>query len=637
MGPIVRSSTAPTMFERMTRTLPGSRFAWTHFVCTIAVWLIILGMIGGVLSNTLRPPIGLGSHDWDQMESHRYLIVKTIKRFHQFPFWNPYACGGHPNWAGFESGSTLVSPWLPFYLSMTLPHAMRVEIWGTALISAVGAWLLAGRFARSPAARAFVVVAFAVNSRWALQIATGHTWHLAYAWTPWALYYFDRALGADPLRGAPRARDFVLCAACFAAMAYTGGIYPLPHTAVAALLYAGFLAASQRSLRPLVVLGAVGALAFGLAAPKLLPLFEVMARFPRIADSTESIDLGGLLQILTSREDGIGSHPAGINAPWGWQEFGMYIGWAAVCAVILGALFGRGLRESPLKWVGLFFFVLGFGEFDPHAPWRILHELSFFRSQHVPSRWQYPGLLILLSVTAAALERGLSRLPRGRAWLEAALVVYVGWVAYDVGTIAQRPLHSLVVPVPSTKEATSPFHTEIHLPAELAYTADYVPMSLSAEIANVATIDCGTFPGLNNFVRGDRPHGPNLGARGRGDPEYKGEAFVAEGVGEAGITRFTPNEFTVSVRGARAGETVILNQNWDAGWSANGKSAFNSHDRVAATLKTDGDTTVVFRYTPRLWWLGVSMFVLTVGGIAWSWRLVRKARRAQIRRAAPAG
>ncbi len=98
-----------------------------------------------------------------------------------------------------------------------------VEVWGSALLSAVGAWLLAGRFTRSPAARAFVVVAFAVNGRWALQTTSGHTWHLAYAWTPWTLYFFDRA--AAP---AGRRRDVVFCAVCIAMMVYTGGIYPLP-------------------------------------------------------------------------------------------------------------------------------------------------------------------------------------------------------------------------------------------------------------------------------------------------------------------------------------------------------------------------------------------------------------------------
>jgi len=110
--------------------LPKSGLGWVFAVTTVLSWAVILGMIGFVLAPTMGDRTTVGSHDWDQMESHRYLVDKTILVYHQFPFWNPYACGGHPNWGGFESGTTVVSPWLPFYLAMTLPHAMRVEVWG---------------------------------------------------------------------------------------------------------------------------------------------------------------------------------------------------------------------------------------------------------------------------------------------------------------------------------------------------------------------------------------------------------------------------------------------------------------------------------------------------------------------------
>src|SRR5262249_26953037 len=158
-------------------------------------------------------------------------------------------------------------------------------------LSAVGAWLLACRFTRSPAARALVVVAFAVNGRWALQITSGHTWHLAYGWTPWVFYFYDRATGADPTRGPARRRDVVLCGACIAMMVYTGGIYPLPETIFAIAVYGVFLAVVTRSPRPLGVGLACGLLAFGLAAPKLLPVFEVLSKHPRLVDSTETLDL----------------------------------------------------------------------------------------------------------------------------------------------------------------------------------------------------------------------------------------------------------------------------------------------------------------------------------------------------------
>lgn len=597
-----------------------------HLATTVLSWLVILGMIGAVLAPTLADPSAGGSHDWEQMESHRYLVTKTIRGYHQFPFWNPYACGGHPSWGGFESGVTVVSPWFPFYLWMSLAHAMRVEVFGSALISAIGAWMLAGRFSLSPALRALVVVVFAVNGRWALQMSVGHTWHLAYAWTPWSLYFYDRAAGADPTRGAPRLSDVVLMGACLGIMVYTGGIYPLPQTIFLIALYGVFLSAVTRSFRPTLVVLAGGLLAFGLAAPKLLPVIDVLRNYPRITDSIETLDLTTFFQILTAHDQDTTSHPANVSQ-WAWHEWGMYVGWPVVTAMIAGALVGRGVRESPLKWAGLVAMLLGFGAFDPHAPWTLLHRFPVFMSQHVPSRWQYPGLLLLLVVTAAAFDRIFRHSGRVRGWLEVAAFAGAVWTAYDVGKVASQPVrHAFAVPMPTVPESMDPFHTEVHVPAELTYSASWSSPSLTAELANIGTIDCGTFPGFHNYYRNASGHVHGLGAHGRGDPAYKGETFIAEGLGNAMVLSFTPNAVAVLVTGARTGEHVVLNQNWDAGWTANGAPALNMDDTVAAPLEGP-EATVVFRYRPRLWNAALVIFGATIGGIGYAFRLERKARR----------
>ena len=623
-------ATEPDVLERLRRLtrrrawLPGSKLRWVTAVTTGLSWLLILGLIVYVLAVTLGVRDTIGSHDWDQMETHRYVVIKSLLKYGQFPFWNPYCCGGHPNWGGIESGTIVVSPWLPFYLLMTFPHALRVEVWGSALLSAVGVWLLAGRFTRSPALRALVAVAYCVDGRWALQITQGHTWHLAYGWTPWVLYFFDRAVGADASRGPPRRRYAVLAGACVAMMVYMGGIYPLPQTGVLLGLYGVMLAVNLRSWRPIVAGLVTAVVGVGLAAPKLLPVIMVIRRFPRLTDSTELVDFGAFSDILTSRDQDVGAGHAGVSQ-WGWHEWGMYVGSPIVLLIILGLVFGRGLREVPAKWAGLVLLVLGFGSFDPDAPWPLLHRVvPVFRSQHVPSRWMYPALLMLLVVMASTLERVLVRSGRGRAWLELALVPLVGLIAYDVGTVAREPIgHMFAQRTPTTPDSTGPFHSDVHLPADLQYQYEWVPVSLTAVMANIGTTDCGTFAGFHNYFRDQQGHIPGMGAHGVGDADYRGEAFVAEGIGTATVTHWTPNEVTVEVHDAQPGEHVVLNQNWDAGWSANGKSTTAWKDTVAATLSAP-DATVVFRYRPSTLLPGLGLFALTCGAIAWAWRRARR-------------
>jgi hypothetical protein len=609
------------MIARLRRAFPKSALGWVHVATAILSWGVILAVIGAVMAPTMADPSAIGGHDWDQQESYRYFVTKSVLRFHQFPFWNPYACGGYPGWGGFESDTTVVSPWFPFYLAMSLGHAMRVEILGMTLLAAIGAWLLAGRFTRSQAARALVAVAFAVSPRWTLQAAAGHTWHLGYAWTPWALYFYDRAVAMERLWGRPQWRDVVLTGACLGIMVYTGGIYPLPHTLVAITLYGLLLAAISRSYRPILVELASGVIAVGLSAPKLLPILDVIRRFPRFVDSTEALDLGTFVKLFTSRDH--------VAVPqWGWHEYGIYVGWAVAIGMLVGGLFGRGMRESPLKWTGCALLSLGLGAFDPHAPWPLLHHLPIFKSQHVPSRWLYPALLLLLVVSAAVLERILRRTGRARAWLEVAIVGAAAWVAYDIGSVAQEPmLHAFGNHMPAIADSLGEFHTEIHSPPEVSigYARDWAPPALPSEIANMGTIDCGVFPALHNHYRDTNGRAAGLGARGRGDPAYRGEAFIAEGVGQATITSFTPNRVTVQVTGATPGEHVVLNQNWDAGWNANGTPALNWTDATALELAAP-QATITFRYRPRFWYTGLAMCFATMAGIGFAYRYRRRFR-----------
>jgi hypothetical protein len=154
-----------------------------------------------------------------------------------------------------------------------------------------------------------------------------------------------------------------------------------------------------------------------------------------------------------------------------------------------------------------------------------------------------------------------------------------------------------------------------------------MPATLPAERANLGTVECNTFPGLSNFPGlaatlpeyDGRPSG--IGARGRDDGEYKGEAFLLEGHGLAHIVAWAPGAVTVQVEGARPGDHLVLNQNWDPGWSVGGADAWSYRNAIAATLK-DGHATVRFHYGS--WWSWLGLVVLA--GTVWALVAARRAR-----------
>src|SRR6185312_3057891 len=204
------------------------------------------------------------------------------------PWWNPWSCGGFPAWGFAESATNLVSPFAPLYFLFSFPVALRLEAVAATLMAVAGAFLLAGRFTRSPAWRALVATIWVLNSRWALQTAVGHMWHLAYAWSPFVFYFFDRALAERrwALGGA--------AGALLALIIYVGGIYPYPHTVLLLGLFALAVASGTRSLRPLGMLVLTLGTSVGLAAPKLLPVLATMSRYPRLVESDDAVSLGAV-------------------------------------------------------------------------------------------------------------------------------------------------------------------------------------------------------------------------------------------------------------------------------------------------------------------------------------------------------
>jgi hypothetical protein len=105
-------------------------------------------------------------------------------------------------------------------------------------------------------------------------------------------------------------------------------------------------------------------------------------------------------------------------------------------------------------------------------------------------------------------------------------------------------------------------------------------------------------------------------------PGYRGNVYLAEGPGSAELTGWSPNHADVRVSGAREGDVLAYNMNFDPNWSANGEPAIAYHGVVAARLSA-GTTQVTFHYAPRSLRYSIPLFLLTLGGMVWALRRER--------------
>lgn len=551
-----------------------------------------------------------GFHDWDAHSAYRYITVVSLLKYREMPYWHPWFSGGYPAWAFPEGATNLVSPWLPAYLFAPIQVAERIEVLGSAIVGLASTYLLAGRFTKSSALRGFVAIIYGINGRWALQISTGHTWHLQYAWLPLALYFYLRA--QEP----GKARHTLWAGMTVAMMVYMGGIYPLPHTVLALAVFMVTLCAANRSLRPVWTLALTGFSGLGLSALKLFPMVEFMLRNPRLVDSPESLDLRQLIAMMTDPMQAYGQAPIAIG-PWGWHEFGIYVGLPAFVALILGALFATGRHSIAPRIAGILFMVLGLGAFHPNAPWPLLHKVPPFMSQHVPSRFLHTGVLLLGIAFATFVGRFLDKRVKGRAWLDVLLVVPLYFVAVDIAAVGRKSTeHVFYMRAPPV-----PVSPEFHHEKQQIYNytpGDWGGANLLAMFANTGTISCYGVP----------IDPAQLGAIAKGDPRYKGEAYFAAGAGHATVVKWTPNSAVVEYADAGPDAVLVYNMNWDPNWQADGKPAWNQGNAVGAPVAA-GSGRVTFRYRPRWMNGGIAVFALTLaaafgGPLAWR-RLRRRA------------
>jgi len=547
----------------------------------------------------------MGFQDWDSQAAYRYVTVLAL-RHGQAPWWNPWYCGGFPAWGYAEGATNLVSPWLPFYLFAPFPLALRLEVVAATFAGVIGAYLLAGRFTRSPAWRAFVAAIWILCSRWALQIASGHLWHLAYAWTPFAIYFLDRAIEEDR-------RDLAAAAgAMLALIIYVGGIYPYPHTLMVLWLYALGRAIAARKRRPLALFLFSMFAGLGLAAPKLLPVLSTMSRFPRLVASNEPVSLGSVWIMLTAHQQGFDFYPhLPLRVFWVWWEWGAYVGVAGALALIAALAVGWTPRLVSLKVAAICCVILSLGQ----AIWSLVHRLPLFSSQHLPARLLFLAVLLLALVLAAAANEPWARFARRHRWAETLGLAIVTLYGVDLAIVSRQatvaPFHLTVPPVARSPE----FHQE--KTQHYVYGKPAVGPALRDRYEWPAKI---IYPSMRANTGMVTCYGIPLEAThsrvvGSDQPQYRGLVFLAGGAGRADLLRWRPNAITVHVTGAAPGDRLVYDMNADPGWRANAIPVESWQGLVAVPLR-GGNETIELSYRPPGLIAGLLLFAATLTALA---------------------
>ena len=364
------------------------------------ILVVVLSFCWGFLDLGTRRP--LPGNEAEVFQSLDWVLVHSLRRYGEFPLWNPYLHTGLP---------FVADPMLHVYNPLvTIPvllfgvlDGFKIALFLSFLAAGLGMWWLGVVLGMGRAGRLWMAGMYAFSGPAVARFFQGqYLFVLGFAWIPWVL---GSLLAVAQTR---RRLHAAMAALAMALLFFSGNVYYAYYMLFVIGLY-GLVMLFEFRPRPVlnrdrtVILLTVGVLAAGLIAVQLLPLLEF---WPRISKATnpQLTDSQTFRQILLDyvskdrwRADAIKAIPS--------EEFYAYIGiWPFLALVLLPlAVWKRDKR--PLLFFGLLlaFAVAWISVRD--MPWRELYtRVSFLNQFRYPTRMLIYGACAIIVLAGSGMD-----------------------------------------------------------------------------------------------------------------------------------------------------------------------------------------------------------------------------------------
>jgi hypothetical protein len=512
-----------------------------------------------------------GFGDWQLVHHNWEAAYVELSRFHEWPLWDPFHCGGVPILGNPES--QVYAPWFLLSFAFGTVIAVKLMLLGHCAIALTGMyWLARRRYRLQAPSAALAAVAWACCGCFTWDGAGGHATFMPFAFTPWLSYVLG--LRRDWLREALWVSVLLLLTL------FEGGTYPLPYfvlwlavelgsRSMSAAAEGGWRAALRDAPPLLFVASALTAVC---GAIRLVPIYFALEAHPRTVPNEDALHLDELWEMFSAR-----SHTWTMpHHRFVWPEYGSYMGVAVLALAFAGM--GLSLRRGRLQlWFGLLLYGgLMLGNLGPYAPFTLLHRLPIYDSLRVPSRFAMFVTFYLAVFAAIAFDALLVRLPRPRlarslAWL-ATCAVFIDLV------VVAWPVAKLWREKPLLRE---PVAARFHL---VRY--DYYRYNASYPALNLGTTTC--YAGGMNWPESKALW---LGPR----PQLR---LSSPGAGRIVNWSSTPHTFRASIE-LTAPARVLFNQNFSPDYHTSSGVLVQDRGRLALDLPA-GKHQIQVRYRPAV-------------------------------------
>jgi hypothetical protein len=518
---------------------------------------------GPLFSHLTRLP---ANGDWDVFTDLRWVAYQTIIHFHQFPFWDPYKCGGMPMLGNPEA--VVATPFLLLDLATGPIGGLYLQIILHLALGFAGGYVLARVMSLGTIGSLVLASVFLSTSWLYLQLAMGNlTLSLPISYWPWMLALLF--VGVDRRKIAPLAVGGILLA-----LNATEGNYAFVYAGILIVVLSLTIGLTRRSMWP-VVAGIV-LVAFGAAigAIKLLPVAETLAFHPRGGWAGPEADtLFMIPTFLFSRNQDLYREIPGLEP---FVCYGAYVSPAFALLAVVGLLTGR-LKTLPWLVAAVVFLLLARGNSGPYCALNLLRRLPFSGNIAFPTRFIYPFVFAVGAIAAYGAD---SVCRSAEKWGPRAIGVLLVIGLLDAWCVGPPNLRYLFHNSTPTLQHSSEFRQ---------FWSHDTQLMTEYNQANLGAVHCWGY-GKDTDIA--------TTVVGYNQANYSGEYHLV-GAGQVTQIEWTPNQLRYHVQ-ATAPTELVLNQNYIPGWRVeSGVGDLASQGGLLSVRLPAGSQDIVLRFRPE--------------------------------------
>ena len=540
----------------------------------------------------------MGIQDWDQNFAWSEVTRKTFLEYNQFPFWNPFKCGGSSHFGSPEIAVISIKTLL--VLAAGTIVGTKISLIFYSMLGFVGFYLLARRYRLSIFASYFSSIIFSFSGITASYLSTGMVVFANMAHSPFVLYFFEKA---------DESKKNILLSAVFLATSYYFE-YHIPLLLIIYIaIYSLFTSIVKKNLKSVINFLILFFAFVVIAAPKLILSLRVYESSQILRIPQSGYKLSDIPYFLLSRSQSITTDLTKKEYRHNIDEMSLYVGFFPIVIFLIFFINNKYQikKAAPIILTMLTIFWIMLGVKVTPSLYEQVKSLPIMESFRVSQRFRFDFIIPFSLICGLGLDNLLKKIgsKKGKALLVAILLIYV---YLDLFTFSNKNFlsHSLIIKDITFTNKSSDFRqktsikdeviidvSENYLVNNFKNTSIFIPWSYEYVSVNnmVGTIDCSDVVTQNSNVLSVT------------DQSYKGEWYSVNSTKKVILKEWSPNEITLDIQNIEGLEDIlVINQNYYPGWyvSVNDSSfkEAKNYNGLVATNINKSTTQVKFKFLP---------------------------------------